>query len=174
MADLSRFDRVSPRRPFSQTAWCSEWHPGSWHPTPSSLKRCWSAGRTDERDVSAGYCDVWRKWHSGVDFETTNHFITPSQHTRQLPVPQGNKGPRWEERLQASDLPRVHEQRRSLDAGMRSSVSHVGRFGFQHYSCKVAMWCLLLVNIHNETGRLEDMFLRKSYPSVTGLSSWEF
>lgn len=72
-----------------------------------------------QRDVLAGYCDAWRKWHSGVDFEMTNNFITPSQHTRQLPVPQRNKGPCWEERLQASDLPRVHEQRRSLDAGMK-------------------------------------------------------
>lgn len=51
---LSRIDSASLRRPFSQTRLCSEWHLGSWHPTPSIPWRSLCAGKRKQMNKNNG------------------------------------------------------------------------------------------------------------------------
>lgn len=115
------FHRVFPKHPSSLKQSCSEWRPGSWHPTPSSLKRFWSAGRAEE---------IWVGTLLSQQFEKIlrKPYATPSQHTWQLQVPQRHGERRREERLQAEDLQRVPEPRRSLDAGTTFECTCWSRF----------------------------------------------
>lgn len=106
------FYRASPKRPSSLKRSCSGWHPGSWHPTLSSLKRFWSAGITNTNTLpSQPFAKI-----------LSNMSAKPSQHTWQLEVPQRHWERGGEERLQDENLQGVLEPRRSLDAGKEAEM----------------------------------------------------